>query len=222
MLRTSVLILSCFFHGTSHAQQAESSERWEKTIRGFEEAITEGRTKPGGILFIGSSSIRMWDLGKWFPKHDVVNHGFGGSEISDSIHFFDRIVSPVRPRMIVLYAGDNDVAKGKSAEVVHRDFVTFSGQVKSKLPADTKLAFIAIKPSTKRWNLSDKMTAANERIRKTCEADEQLVYVDIWKPMLGDDGRPMPDLFLKDGLHLNDKGYRIWTDVVLKTLPPTE
>lgn len=203
---------------TAHADESRSPQRWEKSIEQFEQAMTRGVSKKGGVLFIGSSSIRMWDLKQWFPDLQAVNHGFGGSEISDSIHFFDRIVTPLQPKTIVMYAGDNDVSKGKSAETVHADFRTFAQLVRNKLPVETKLAFIAIKPSTKRWNLADRMSAANQLIRRTCEADERLIYVDIWTPMMGNDGRPRGDLFLKDGLHLNDSGYRIWTDIVRESL----
>ena len=200
-----------------------TASRWEKNIQQFEQKMKDGDSKPGSVLFIGSSSIRAWDLQKRFPGHATINHGFGGSEVSDSLQFFDRIVTPVKPSIILMYAGDNDIANGKTAEVVHADFLSFAKRVKSELTPETKLAFIAIKPSIKRWYLSDEMAKANALIAKDCATDDQLECVDIWTPMLGKDGKPMPDLFIKDGLHLSDKGYSLWTTIVTKLLPqPTK
>ena len=208
---------ACLLFVTADAQE-KSPEKWEKSIKSFEENIKSGESKPGAVMFIGSSSIRLWDLPKWFPKHTAVNHGFGGSEVSDSLHFFDRIVKPLRPKMILMYAGDNDIAKGKTAEIVHRDFSRFADRVRKDLPEGTRLGFIAIKPSIKRWNLADEMSKANALIAKDCKSDDQLTYIDIWTPMLGDDGKPKPELFAKDGLHLNANGYKMWTRIVQKSL----
>ncbi len=194
--------------------------RWENSIQQFEKQMKDGDSKPGSVLFIGSSSIRKWDLPKWFPGHTTINHGFGGSEVSDSLQFFDRIVKPLQPSMVLMYAGDNDIGKGKTADIVHTDFQSFAKRVRKDLAPGTKLAFIAIKPSIKRWSLSGEMARANALIAKDCAADDQLEYVDIWTPMLGQDGKPMPDLFIEDGLHLSDKGYAMWTAVVKKLLPP--
>ena len=213
-----LLILPLLVTTTAAAPPADS--RWEKSIQQFEQKMKDGESKPGSVLFIGSSSIRLWDLPKWFPGHTAINHGFGGSEVSDSLQFFDRIVKPLKPSIILMYAGDNDIAKGKTAEIVHQDFRSFAKRVKSDLASETKLAFIAIKPSLKRWSLSDEMARANALVAKDCATDDQLEYADIWTPMLGKDGKPMPDLFVKDGLHLSDKGYAMWTDIVAKLLPP--
>jgi len=193
-------------------------ERWEKSIAAFEQKIKDGATKPGSVLFIGSSSIRMWKLQDSFPGKDYVNHGFGGSMISDSIHFFDRAVKPVQPSVILFYAGDNDVARGKSAEVVHADFRKFVGLMKKAFGKKTRLGFIAIKPSLSRWNLADEMQKANNLIKSDCHKDELLSFVDVWTPMIGEDKKPKADLFLKDGLHMNLEGYRIWNEAVTPVL----
>jgi lysophospholipase L1-like esterase len=190
------------------------SSRWEKYIVRFEAADKKQMPAPGGILFIGSSSIRMWKTLKHdFAGFSVINRGFGGSQIADSVHFAGRIVHPYKPRQIVLYAGDNDVAAGKSPETVLADFQKFVKTVRAKLPK-ARISFIAIKPSLSRWKLSGKMAKANALVHGTCDKDERLDYIDIWQPMLGDDGKPRPDLFLGDGLHLNAKGYALWTSHV--------
>lgn len=193
-------------------------ERWEKSIAAFEQKIKDGSTKPGSVLFIGSSSIRMWKLQDSFPGKGYVNHGFGGSMISDSIHYFDRAVKPVAPPVILFYAGDNDVAKGKSAEVVHADFRKFVGLMKKAFGKKTRLGFIAIKPSLSRWKLAGEMQKANNLIKADCERDELLSFIDVWTPMIGEDGKPKADLFLKDGLHMNLKGYKIWNKAVAPVL----
>ena len=190
------------------------SSRWEKYIARFEAADKKQMPQPDGILFIGSSSIRMWKtLEQDFPGLPVINRGFGGSQIDDSNHFARRIVHPYKPRQIVFYAGDNDVAAGKSPEKVLTDFQQFVKTVRAKLPK-ARVSFIAIKPSLSRWKLSGKMAMANSLVRNACSKNKRLDYIDIWQPMLGENGKPRPDLFLGDGLHLNAKGYALWTSIV--------
>lgn len=213
MNRVAFLIIFAVVTSLS-AQEKTGFDRWESSIKAFEARIASGESRPGSVLFIGSSSIRLWDLESSFPDTGAVNHGFGGSEVADSVHFFARIVKPLQPRMIVMYAGDNDIAKSKTAERVHRDFREFRKLVKRDLPEDTKLGFIAIKPSIKRWNLSEEMAKANGLIAADCSADDHMEYIDIWNPMLGADGRPRPELFAADGLHLNEAGYELWTSIV--------
>ncbi len=188
-------------------------EKWEASIQKFESQDKQTPQPQGANLFVGSSSIRMWKLDKSFPKSKTINRGFGGSEIADSIHFADRIILKHQPAVIQLYAGDNDISHGKSAETVTADFRKFVSVVRKKLP-DVRITFIAIKPSIKRWNLADEIREANKAISAICAADNQMDYVDVFKPMLGDDGKPRPELFLKDGLHMNDEGYRLWASIV--------
>lgn len=195
------------------AQTQNTAARWEKNIQAFEKRDKAAPPAEGGILFLGSSSIRMWPLDDYFPHLPVINRGFGGSQVSDSIAFLDRIVLPCKPRIILFYAGDNDIAAGKSPETVRDDFDTFTGRVHDALP-DTRIIFIAIKPSISRWRLVGKMRKANRLIQERIQQDKRLSYADIDTPMIGPDGMPRPDLFLGDGLHLNAKGYTIWSDLV--------
>ena len=162
------------------------------------------------ILFVGSSSIRGWKTRESFPDLPVINRGFGGSHISDVVHFADRIVLPYQPRLIVLYAGDNDVAGGKSAAQVLCDYRRFVELVHAKLP-DTRIIFLTIKPSGRRWSLWPQMNEANELIRSFSAQSGRLFFADLAAPLIGDDGRPDDALFLGDRLHLNAKGYRAWT-----------
>ena len=200
---------------------SEGVSRWETTICAFEERDRTAPPPKRGFLFIGSSSIRGWDLKRFLPDRPAINRGFGGSHVSDSVAFARRIVLPYAPRVIVLYAGDNDIAGKKSPERVCRDFRAFVEIVRESLPT-TKIVFVAIKPSLARWKLVDTMRRANALVRAVTEKEKHLAYLDIDAPMCGADGKPRPELFRKDGLHLNAKGYALWTRLLLPHLGETE
>ncbi len=198
--------------------------KWEKTIAAFETADQQRPPTKGDILFVGSSSIRMWDVQRSFPELFVVNRGFGGSQIEDSTHFAERIIGAHEPRAIVFYAGDNDIGSGKTAETVASHFEQFVAKVRGKLP-ETQILFIAIKPSGSRWKHIETQRAANARIRAFCERGPRLTFVDVVPPMLGKDGQPREELFLKDRLHMTAAGYKVWNDLLrpqLSKLAPAD
>lgn len=169
----------------------------------------------GGILFIGSSTIRRWDLSRWFSNLPVVNHGFGGSQISDSVFFYERLVTPIKPRQIVMYAGGNDIAVGKTPEQVRDDFLRFAAIVRHDLP-DTRLTYIATAPNPKRWPIIDRTRAANRLIREAIEAiaSPTVEFVEIEDRLLDAAGQPQPRLYVEDQLHFNDAGYEILTAIL--------
>jgi lysophospholipase L1-like esterase len=186
--------------------------KWEKEIRAFEASDRTNPPVKHGILFIGSSSIRLWKtLAKDFPGQPVINRGFGGSRIADSTALADRIIFPYEPRTIVFYAGDNDIAEGHTPEQVAADYRTFVETVRAKLP-DTRIAFISIKPSPIRWNLRDKIESANRQI--AAMKGDGLVFIDSYNAMLGADGKPRTEMFTSDRLHMNAAGYKLWTALV--------
>ena len=201
------------------AGEPQKESRWEPSIRAFEAADREHQPAKEGILFVGSSSIRGWDLDAYFSGLPVINRGFGGSQIADSVEFADRIILPYRPKVIVLYAGDNDVNAGKGPRQVLADYKAFVAKVHRSLPG-TRIVFIAIKPSISRWKLVGKMREANRLIREVTEKDPKLVYLDVDTPMIGPDAKPRPELFKDDGLHLNAVGYKLWADLVRPHLKP--
>jgi len=194
-----------------------NTQRWEKAIARFTTADQTDTPAHGGIVFVGSSSIVGWKLPEFFPELRPINRGFGGSQICHSTHFLQQLVLKHRPRVVVFYAGDNDVAAGKSAERVHRDFAAFWARLHKALP-ETRLVYIAIKPSILRWKMAETMQEANRRIADDCKKDVRLTYIDVWQPMLGEDGQPRQELFRKDGLHLNHTGYELWTELVRPAL----
>jgi acetyl esterase/lipase len=189
--------------------------QWEPDIQNFEAADRAEPPPARSVVFVGSSSIRAWEtLKDDFPGGPVINRGFGGSELNDVVHFADRIVVPYNPRLVVLYAGDNDLAAGKSPTQVFNDFLSFVRIIHQRLPS-TRVAFVAIKPSISRWNIVDKVREANRLIRERVRTDHMLAYVDVFTPMLNKSGQPRQELFLEDGLHMNSQGYAIWRDLLV-------
>ena len=185
-------------------------------IEAFERADRTNPPPKDAVLFVGSSSIRLWKtLPQDFPGLKVINRGFGGSQVADSVRYADRIVLPYHPRVVVLYAGDNDLAAGKSPQQVLADFESFVGKVHTALP-DTPVLYLSIKPSVARWHLIDKIREANRLIEQSAAAGSggKVVYVDVFTPLLTPDGKPRPDLLVADGLHLNAEGYKLWTPIV--------
>ncbi|MFM7059196.1 MAG: GDSL-type esterase/lipase family protein [Planctomycetota bacterium] len=199
-------------------KQKKSPERWENEIQAIEKKLADRNPQSADVVFVGSSSIRRWDLAKSFPELNAMNHGFGGSQLADSVHFFSRVVTAARPRVVVLYAGDNDLSDGKTPDTVVRDFEAFLARVNDELPNCQKLIFISIKPSIKRWKLRDSIRETNERIRKICDAHPRAVYADVWTPSLNAAGEPRRELLSDDDLHLTDAGYDVWCRVLLPLL----
>lgn len=213
VLSLGALVAACASSPLAFADEPPPPNKWEKAITDFEDLDRENPPPKGEIVFVGSSSIRLWDTAKAFPDRKIINRGFGGSQIADSVHFADRIVVAYAPRLIVFYAGDNDIAAGKTAVQVAADFKAFVERIHAKLP-DTRVAFIAIKPSPARWKFFETQQKANGLIAEFVSKDKQLVYIDVVKPMLGADGMPREELFRKDRLHLNDEGYAVWNEIV--------
>jgi len=200
------------------AQLQSGSTVWEPDIRKFEEADRANPSQASAVLFIGSSSIRRWtDLASDFPNKRVLNRGFGGSRLADSTYYADRIIIPYRPRMIMLYAGDNDINDGHTAQQVFDDYVAFVTRVRKDLPA-TPIAFISIKPSPSRARLLPVMQAANAKIRAYAAAHPHLIYIDVASKMLDRAGQPRAELFTEDNLHMNRRGYDLWRDIIASYL----
>ena len=208
-----LLIVLCslaVLNAQDKAEVKDKAGRWEETIQVFEDWDRKNSFPTDAVLFVGSSSIRLWHTRECFEELEVINRGFGGSHISDVNYFAKRIVLPYEPKVIVFYAGDNDVAAGKSAQRVFDDYVKFEKLVHKELP-ETRIIFISIKPSRRRWSLWSVMNAANMMIKDFSMKDSRLFYFDGATPLLDSDGEPDAELFLDDNLHLNSKGYEVWT-----------
>jgi len=213
-LTSALLVLVTTSLAGADAPATPKPSQWEPEIAAFEEADLTNPPPKHPILFVGSSSIRLWrTLAEDFKGYPVLNRGFGGSQISDSTAFCDRIVARYEPSLIFLYAGDNDVAAGHTATQVLGDFRDFVAAVRAKLP-NTPIAFISIKPSPSRWEHIDTIKAANQLISEYVKSDKRLTYVDIFLKMLDAEGKAREELFIADKLHMNAQGYTIWTEVI--------
>ncbi|MHC4542847.1 MAG: GDSL-type esterase/lipase family protein [Planctomycetota bacterium] len=227
-LKTGLLILFCtclVLKAQDKPKAKNRPERWEETIRAFEDWDRKNSFPSDAVLFVGSSSIRLWPTRECFEQFPVINRGFGGSQISDVNYYAKRIVLRYEPKVIAFYAGDNDVAAGKGAQQVFNDYKTFTKLVHAKLPR-TRIIFVCIKPSRRRWSLWPVMSEANRMIEAFSEKDGRLFYFDAATPLLGDDGVPNLDFFLRDRLHLNSEGYEVWTGllrpIIKEALKPDE
>jgi lysophospholipase L1-like esterase len=204
-------------------QPSPDPGRWEQTIQAWE---AEDRTTPppeGAIVFVGSSSIRLWTtVREDMSPLTVIHRGFGGSWMHDAVHYADRIVTSYNPRAVVLYEGDNDVGGGSvSPEDLLAGFKAFVARVHATRP-QARVYFLAIKPSLLRWDNWAAMNRANMLVKAETETSDLLTYVDVATPMLGADGKPPRDLFVQDLLHMTPKGYAIWTSVVRPVLMDRE
>jgi lysophospholipase L1-like esterase len=165
-------------------------------------------------VFTGSSSVRLWDaLATDFAGKPVLNRGFGGSQLRDAVHYADEIAIRYRPRMILIYSGDNDINAGRSPQQVLRDFRAFVARVRRDLP-DTPIAFLAIKPSPSRADQLPQQQQANALVKAEAARLPKVEFIDVATPMLRADGQPRPELFIEDRLHMNRAGYELWRGVV--------
>ena len=217
LMRAMVAVLLAALAPFAHAQR-EPADPWEADIARFEAADRVDPPAPGATLFIGSSSIRFWEsLQDDFPGVRIVRRGFGGSEVRDATRFAGRIVIPYRPRLVVLYAGDNDLAAGRTPVQVRDDVAAFVTRVRRDLP-DAGFAYIAIKPSPARANLLDAAREANTLVAAWVKTRPDTRFIDVFTPMLDAEGRPREDLFGPDRLHMNRAGYRIWIERITPVL----
>ncbi len=201
------------------AQDDQDSARFENEIRAFEKSDARQMPPAGAVVALGSSSIRMWhpEIANDLAPLEIVPRGFGGSNMNDALHFADRVLLPYKPAAVLLYEGDNDIAQGQTPEAIVEKFRELTAKLHSEFP-EARVYMIAIKPSPSRWEMWPEMKKANELLAAVCAADERLTYIDIVTPMLGEDGRPKPELFEDDELHLNRAGYEIWRDAVRPVL----
>ena len=209
------LLGACATAAVCCAAQYGDPARFEKAIRQFEKQDATNPPPAGAIVCTGSSSMRMWHkrIHQDLAPLPVVARGFGGSNMNDLLTFADRIVIAYRPRAVVIYEGDNDIAQGIDPVVIRDKFVALVEKVHTRLPR-VRIYCLAVKPSIARWKLWPKMQQANRLLAAQCRRDERLTFVDITSDMLDEQGHVKTDLFSADGLHMNRKGYVIWRDTL--------
>lgn len=219
-LLSLLLIVSCKQSQTvseesQSEQQVNPLARFEKAIQAYEAKDKENPPEKGGIVFCGSSSIRMWrTLGEDLAPLNVLNRGFGGSTFPELIYYADRIIFPYEPSCIVVYEGDNDINSDQvQPEDVLANLKQFHQMVQEKQPG-TKVWFIAVKPSIARKHLYDKLVKTNTLVQEYIQTVPELEYLDVATGMLTPDGEIRTDIFIQDNLHMNATGYEIWTKVI--------
>jgi lysophospholipase L1-like esterase len=206
----STLLAAALFVAPCRGAEATPSADWSEAMAAFAREDAARPSPPGAVLFVGSSSIRLWStLAADFPGMPVINRGFGGSHIADSVYHFERLVSPHRPRLVVFYAGTNDLAAGKTPEAVAGDFRAFCDQLHAARP-EARIIFISIQLSPARWQHRDKFALANTYIAAFCAADPRRRLLDTNAAMLTPDGQARPEFFHADQLHLSPAGYAMW------------
>jgi lysophospholipase L1-like esterase len=191
--------------------------RWEESIAAFAVADRDHAPPPGGVVFVGSSSIRLWDdlENQFNTGRRIIKRGFGGANMSDCTRYLDRIVLPYKPRLVLVYAGDNDLAEGKQPHDVFHDFERFVERLHRALPM-ARIGFISIKPSPARAMLIPKIREANDLILRFTATRDHVDFIDVFTPMLDSAGHPRRELFLTDALHLNRAGYKLWKTIIAR------
>jgi lysophospholipase L1-like esterase len=196
------------------ARQSEPNPtRHRDAIEAFREWDAKNTVPQNAVLFVGSSTIRLWPTARQFPDTPVINRGFGGSHISEINHYVDDVATRYRAAVVVFYAGDNDIDAGKTPERVLADYRWFVTRVRATR-SDTQFIFLAIKPSIARWAKWPLMQRANALIRDYSAAQPGLHFADVATPMLTPAGRTQPSLYEGDGLHMTAAGYDLWTRVL--------
>lgn len=207
------LLLSLGF--SIHAQEAEAEHPFSKEVKilgSSLDSVYDPSQK--AIVFTGSSSVRLWKtLEETFPEQQIINTGFGGSQSEDLLYFLDDLVLRFTPAQVFIYEGDNDLANGKKPREVIDTQVQIIERIRADFP-EIPIVLIGVKPSISRWKLRGKYKRLNNRLAKLARTYEKLAFADVWTPMLLKGRKLDPTLFIEDGLHMNSKGYAIWTAVL--------
>ncbi len=191
---------------------AQDPTRFSDIMSKYRDMPLEVSERP--IIFTGSSSILMWnDLQDRFAGYPVINRGFGGSQMSDLLHYLDDLIIRWKPKQVFIYEGDNDLAYKKSVQEILGDTKKLVARLVESIP-DVKIVLIAAKPSVNRWHLSDKYLSLNRAFSRYAQNQDFLTFADIWYPALAPSGKVQTDIFKEDGLHMNAKGYDIWQKIL--------
>ncbi len=213
MKKTKLVLLLFFFANALYAQQ--QFPFWND-IQSFKKQDSIKPPPKNAILFVGSSSFAMWkDVQDYFPGYKIINRGFGGSSLPDVIRYANDIIFPYRPKQVVIYCGENDLAASDTvtAKTVVGRFKILFDLIRKKLP-QIPIAYISMKPSPSRQLLLSKMIDANVQIQKFLQTKKRTAFIDVYKEMIDDEGKPRPELFLADQLHMNKQGYTIWQKLI--------
>lgn len=193
-----------------------NAQPFANEIADFKKADSISKPPANPILFVGSSSFRLWpDIQSYFPGYTILNRGFGGSNLLDVIRYADDVIFAYHPKQIVIYCGENDIASSEtvSADTVHNRFRQLFSMIRDRYPT-VPIAFVAMKPSPSRYHLIKKVKNGNKQIKKFLSKQSNTAFINVFDPMLNKDGKPREELFVEDRLHMNPEGYRIWQQLI--------
>jgi hypothetical protein len=214
-LRSALLVAILSFSCIVHAQDPNRFQKEIDTIdlKNKKKVISEEL-----IVFTGSSSIRRWkDIQEYFPGKNIINTGFGASQMSDLLYYSDSVIIKFKPVQVFFYEGDNDIAAGKKAEDVIRDAEILCKKILMKIP-NTQIVIISVKPSVLRWKFKDEYIKLNNAYKRLSFENKNIRFIDVWTPLLNNDGFPKKDIFISDSLHINKLGYDIWASEIKKII----
>ena len=198
--------------------EAQDPMRFSGEVQNLEALYHDTLTGPETYLFTGSSSIRMWKtLGQDFPGTKTVNTGFGGSQMTDLLYFYDKLILPYRPGHISIYEGDNDIAAGKGKGKIMRNTRKLVEKIRTDLPG-SRIYLISAKPSLSRWHLKKKYLKLNKKFLEYSLKEKDIAFINVWDIMLNEAATPREDIFVKDGLHMNAAGYALWKEIFSKSI----
>jgi lysophospholipase L1-like esterase len=195
-----------------------STNRFEPEVLKFEALDRRIPPPPRPILFVGSSSIRLWtNLPTSIQERPVLNRGFGGSRFKDLLRFFNRVVLPYGPSVLLVYEGDNDLADGQTPAEIAQDLAMFLDRAETELRG-TSVVLLTVKPSPSRRHLLEAQSEFNRRLQTLAASRQRVRVVDVASPLLDSRGEPDPRFFAADQLHLNADGYEMWRKPVLDAI----
>ncbi len=220
MMKKALLkLLVLFFAAQTTVVNAQQATFWDE-IQAFRKTDSLQAPPQNAILFVGSSSFRLWpDIQSYFPTHTLINRGFGGSTLLDMLRYEEETIFKYKPAQVVIYCGDNDLASSDTvtSTMVAERFQKLFSDIRNRLP-NAAVVFVSIKPSPSRWRLKEKMIEANRLLKTFLAKKKETAFVDVWTPMLDKTGKPMEVLFKEDMLHMKAGGYAIWARVMEKYL----
>jgi lysophospholipase L1-like esterase len=213
MSKKNILLLSLLAFFVLHTAQ---SQRFKTEVLAFKKQDSIAFPPSNAILFIGSSSFTKWkDVSSYFPGYTIVNRAFGGSTLLDVIHYEKEVVFPYKPKQIVIYCGENDIASSDtiSGKIVFERFNTLYNDIRKVFPK-VSIVYVSMKPCPSRWKMKERLINGNELISKFIKSQKNTVFVSVWEQMLDSNNNPIPTIFLEDRLHMNAQGYSIWQKIL--------
>ncbi len=211
--RIKIVLFASFLFGILIAN-AQDPNRLKKDINELASKEYNFSNDKKLVVFAGSSSIKMWkDVQSYFPDYNVINNGFGGSQFSDMLYFYDEVILKSKPEILFIYEGDNDINDNKKPRKILKEAKQLTVKIKKDLP-ETRIIYISPKPSIARVHLKNEYIKFNKKLKKYCNKQGNIGFADVWNPMLDDNGNVFKDVFIEDGLHMNKKGYDIWGKVI--------